>query len=76
MDDGAFLAVKLLGELANSKANDDEGGGEAGKKGGSGGLAELIADLEEPEEYGELRLKVKAGHDRAVVAGKCCPTPH
>ena len=54
MDDGAFLAVKLLGELAC--------------EGGQGGLKALIADLEEPQEFKELRLKVKAGHDRREAA--------
>lgn len=66
MDDGAFLAVKLLGELASRKSSAKEGGG----AGAGGGLRELIADLEEPEEYAEIRLKVKAGHDRAIVAGE------
>lgn len=55
LDDGAYLAVKLLGELAAQRAK------------GAGCLSDLIKDLEEPVEYAEIRLAVLPGHDRAAA---------
>lgn len=54
LDDGAYLAVKLLGELAAQRA----------KRGKGASLSELIKDLQEPKEYAEIRLTVRPGHDR------------
>ena len=62
LDDGAYLAVKLLGELAAQRAK----GNGAGK--GAGSLSDLIKDLEEPVEYAEIRLQVRPGHGRAEAA--------
>ncbi|MDX1976533.1 MAG: phosphomannomutase/phosphoglucomutase, partial [Pseudanabaenaceae cyanobacterium bins.68] len=49
LDDGAYLVSKLLIELAKAKL--------AGKS-----LTDLIANLEEPRESQELRLKIKAAN--------------
>ncbi|MEO1349121.1 MAG: phosphomannomutase/phosphoglucomutase [Cyanobacteria bacterium J06635_15] len=46
LDDGAYLVSKLLIELAKSKLADTS-------------LPELIANLKEPQESGEFRLKIK-----------------
>ncbi|MEM8831723.1 MAG: phosphomannomutase/phosphoglucomutase [Cyanobacteria bacterium P01_G01_bin.19] len=47
LDDGAYLATKLLIELAKSKLSDRS-------------LTDLIKDLKEPVESEEFRLKIKA----------------
>lgn len=55
LDDGPYLAMRLLRELA---AQDAE----------RGRLSDLIKDLEEPQEFAEIRLRVLPGHDRARAA--------
>ena len=46
LDDGAYLATKLLAELAKAKLQGQQ-------------LTDLIADLQEPVESEEFRLKIK-----------------
>ena len=48
LDDGAYMAVKLLVEAVRSKLS------------GAGGLGALIADLEEPQEELEVRAGISA----------------
>lgn len=57
-DDGCYLAVKLVVELARARRLGQQGGFEA-----------LIEDLEEPVESEELRLPVRPGHDRTAATG-------
>lgn len=71
LDDGAFLAVKLIGEMA-SPVSALTGGKDiavftpsAGFEGAN--LLALIADLDEPVEYVEIRLPVLRGRDREVA---------
>jgi phosphomannomutase len=64
LDDGAFLAVKLLGEMASPFSSTPSG---TVKNTQTKDLRALIADLEEPAEFVELRLKVREGHQREVV---------
>ena len=52
LDDGAYLATKLLAELAKTKLE--------GKQ-----LTDLIADLQEPLESKEFRLKIKVDDFKA-----------
>ncbi len=71
LDDGAYLAVKLLGELAAQRAKSPgkgKGKGKGEEAAGSAFLSDLIRDLEEPVEYAEIRLRVRPGHDRGEAA--------
>jgi phosphomannomutase len=73
LDDGAYLAVKLLGELAAQRAIQAQAQAKAQTTGKGPTLplpllSDLIRDLEEPVEYAEIRLRVKDGHDRSAAA--------
>lgn len=54
-DDGCFLAVKLIVELA---------------RGGPRGLDALFEDLQEPAESVEIRLIVREGQERIAATSK------
>lgn len=52
LDDGAYIAVKIIIEAVRRR-REAEGGG-----GGRGNISDLLAELKEPLEESELRLKI------------------
>jgi len=71
LDDGCFLAVKLIGEMA-CPVSALTGGGKMGvamptNAANGKDLSALIADLDEPMEYAEVRLGVREGCERGLA---------
>lgn len=47
LDDGAYMAVKIVIEMVKRR------------KEGSGSIGDIIADLKEPKEAGEFRIRIQ-----------------